>query len=98
MRHCRRFFIVALSVLLAASAVGVAQAEPSIQKDESLRRGETRATLDPGIFRDSRVRNAYRIARDVPWLLDSIYCYCYCDESFSHKSVLSCYVDRHAAM
>jgi hypothetical protein len=69
-------------------------------KDESLRKGETRATLDPAQFSDPRVKKAYRIAKEIPWVLDSIYCFCMCEESpaFRHKSLLSCYVDNHASM
>jgi len=26
-----------------------------------------------------------------------MYCYCYCEQSVGHKSLLSCYVDEHAA-
>ena len=81
------FFIV-----LAASSGFAAK------KDESLRRGETRATLDPNRFADPATRQAYQIARDIPWVLDSIYCFCHCEESAGHKSLLSCYVDNHAAM
>ena len=71
--------------------------EHQLQKDESIRRGETRPTLDPKLFQDERVRSAYQAAREIPWVLDSIYCYCFCEESFQHKSLLSCYVDDHAA-
>jgi|SRR3990172_1285028 len=91
------FVIVVSLAFFSASAAG-AQVNLSAQKDETLRRGETRATLDPSLFKDARVRSAYQAARDVPWLLDSIYCYCFCEESFRHKSLLSCYVDDHAAM
>lgn len=72
----------------------------AVQKDESLRKGETRATLDPNIFNDPRIRKAYQVAKDIPWVIDSIYCYCFCQESpaFRHKSLLSCFVDNHAAM
>ena len=84
--------------LLMIVPAGASLAGPAATKDESLRRGETRATLDPGQFADPATRQAYRIAREIPWVLDSIYCYCYCEESAGHKSVLSCYVDTHAAM
>jgi len=68
-------------------------------KDESLRRGETRETLSPDLFQHPQIRAAYAAAKEIPWVLDSIYCYCYCEESpvFRHKSLLSCYVDQHAA-
>ncbi len=92
------FFVIAVSLMLFTVSAAAAQENISVRKDESLRRGETRATLDPSLFKDARVRSAYQAARDVPWLLDSIYCYCFCEESFRHKSLLSCYVDGHAAM
>ena len=67
--------------------------------DTSLRKGETRETLDPAQFDDPKIHKAYQVARDIPWVLDSIYCFCYCHESpaFKHTSLLSCYVDLHAA-
>ena len=91
---------VALMLMLFAVSAEGARKSQSPQKDESLRRGETGATLDPAMFTDPMVRDAYRIAKDIPWVLDSIYCYCLCKESpaFWHKSLLSCYVDDHAAV
>lgn len=77
-----------------------AAASGAVKIDESLRMGETRPTLDPRLFRDPLVRQAYQVAKDIPWVLDSIYCFCYCKESpsFRHKSLLSCYVDNHASV
>lgn len=91
--------LIAAAVLLVTSSAAAA-AQKAGGKNESLRRGETRSTLDPGIFPDPQVKQAYRIAKDIPWVLDSIYCYCACEESpaFRHKSLLSCYVDNHAAV
>ncbi len=68
--------------------------------DQTRRKGETRATLDPGLFSDARVREAYKAAKEIPWVLDSIYCFCMCRESpaFRHTSLLSCFVDNHAAV
>lgn len=89
--------LLSLFVMTAAES---AQKGASLQRDESLRKGETRATMDPVVFTDARVRKAYQVAKEIPWVLDSIYCYCRCEESpaFRHKSLLSCYVDNHAAM
>lgn len=89
--------IIAMALLIG-SDTAVAQ---NIQKDESLRKGEKRHTLDPNIFSDNAMtKKAYQAAKEIPWVLDSIYCYCFCEESpaFKHKSLLSCYVDNHAAM
>ena len=89
--------------MLFAAAANDAFAQKQV-KDESLRRGEIRATLNPGLFNDPlidpRIKKAYQVAKEIPWVLDSIYCYCMCEESptFRHKSLLSCYVDNHAAM
>jgi len=89
-----------LALIFVGVTAGGAQKSLSVQKDESLRKGETRATLDPNMFNDPQVREAYRIAKEIPWVLDSIYCYCMCEESpaFKHKSLLSCYVDKHASV
>ena len=94
------FFGLVFALTLAGVTAEGAQQNLSVQKDESLRKGETRATLDPNIFKDPQVREAYRIAKEIPWVLDSIYCYCKCEESpaFKHKSLLSCYVDNHASV
>jgi hypothetical protein len=95
-----RIRLIAVLALSTIFLVNQAMAQ-KVTKDESLRRGETRVTLDPNIFSDdARIKKAYQVAEDIPWVLDSIYCYCFCEESpiFKHKSLLSCYVDNHAAM
>jgi hypothetical protein len=63
---------------------------------EALKGGETRATLSPVLF-VGRVAKAYHLAKKNRELLDSMYCYCNCKKNIGHKSLLSCYVDRHAA-
>ncbi len=89
--------IVLLLVLFIATVGGAIK--DSQGTDESLRRGEKRTTLNPELFNDPMIRRAYQVAKEIPWILDSIYCYCHCEESpvFRHKSLLSCYVDNHAA-
>ncbi len=90
--------LLTVSVMVSISADN-AMAQKVTKLDQSLRRGEHRNSLDPGLFREPRIREAYKVAKEIPWVLDSIYCYCYCEESqaFRHKSLLSCYVDTHAA-
>lgn len=56
---------------------------------------ETRPTLDPGRF-VGRAREAHQVARDIPAVLDQLYCYCGCDKSAGHKTLLSCFTDGHA--
>ena len=62
----------------------------------SAARRETRPTLDPALF-VGKARVAHAVARDIPDVLDQLYCYCGCDKSAGHKSLLSCYTDNHAA-
>lgn len=91
------FIVLAVSLLLFSVADLFAAQKPEIE--ESLRMGEARNTLDPMMFSEPQVREAYTAAKKIPWIMDSIYCYCRCKESpvFKHKSLLSCYVDDHAS-
>lgn len=99
MRKNPLLWMAAFVLIFMTVAAEGAQEGVKVLKDESLRRGETGAVLDPNMFTDPSARKAYTIAKEIPWVLDSIYCYCRCEESpaFRHKSLLSCYVDRHAA-
>jgi hypothetical protein len=56
---------------------------------------ETRPTLDPALF-VGKARAAHAAAREIPDVLDRLYCYCECDRSMGHKSLLSCFTDGHA--
>ena len=62
----------------------------------ALKGRETRPTLSPVLF-VGNIARAYDVARKNRELLDSIYCYCNCKKHFGHKSLLSCFVDKHAA-
>jgi uncharacterized protein YpmB len=62
---------------------------------EALKGGETRATLSPVLF-VGKVASAYSVAGKNRELLDSIYCYCNCKKTIGHKSLLSCFTDKHA--
>jgi hypothetical protein len=59
-------------------------------------RRERRPTLDPAQF-VGKAATAHRVAREIPEVLDQLYCYCGCDKHQGHKSLLSCYTDGHAA-
>ncbi len=94
----KRSFISSILVVVVVLSFSLVFAG-SGQFDFSLRRGETRKTVSPERYSDPVVRKAYMVAREIPWVVDSIYCYCFCEESpvFRHKSLLSCYTDDHAA-
>lgn len=62
----------------------------------ALRGGEIQPTLSPALF-TGKTAQAYHIAKENIDLLDSMYCFCNCKKNNGHKSLLSCYVDKHAA-
>ena len=53
------------------------------------------ATLSPELF-TGRVAKVYRIAQEVPELLERMPCYCGCYVSDRHQNNLDCYTDRHS--
>ncbi len=66
-------------------------------KSFQLTEKETKPVLDPSMF-TGQTRAAYAAAKKYPEILNEVYCYCYCDEPpFHHKSLLSCFTDRHGA-
>lgn len=93
--------VIALSV--AVALVWRGEAPPAAPASSSsptaaptAARRETRPTLDPARF-VGKAAAAHRIAREIPEVLDQLYCYCACDKHQGHKSLLSCYTDGHAA-
>lgn len=55
-----------------------------------------RLTLDPGLF-FGPVREAYKVAQKNPALLAMLHCYCGCDRTEGHKSLLDCFRDKHGS-
>lgn len=58
--------------------------------------GEKKPILSPELFK-GKTAYTYQIAKEMPDVLDSLYCYCHCQKHSGHKSLLSCYADKHAA-
>jgi len=56
------------------------------------------ATLDPSIFPDVLNQNIYALAAKEKKVLYQQPCYCRCDREVGHKSLLDCYVDKHASV
>ncbi len=46
---------------------------------------------------DMRLVRAYTAAREMPEVFDGLMCYCQCEQSFRHRSLLTCYESEHAA-
>jgi hypothetical protein len=49
-------------------------------------------------FASPRVQNAYRIANRLKAVLYQQPCYCHCGRYLDHRSLLDCYVGKHAAV
>jgi hypothetical protein len=109
MRAPRYWWLAALVGLVLAGAVFLGRAlspppqvstgQPTLSSGTlvpAVARRETRPTLDPALF-VGKARAAHQVAREIPDILDQLYCYCECDKHAGHKSLLSCYTDGHAA-
>jgi len=53
----------------------------------------------PTGFSDDQQRHAYMAARQIPAVLNQLYCWCHCREStiFHHRSLLECFESDHAS-
>jgi len=54
-------------------------------------------TMEASIFTDIQTFNAYVVAGRVKKVLYQQPCYCHCDRSQGHGSLLDCFVSRHGA-
>jgi Protein of unknown function with PCYCGC motif len=54
-------------------------------------------TLDPTLFSTTLVQNAYIVAARIKKLLYQQPCYCHCDQSEGHGSLLDCFAGRHGS-
>jgi len=54
-------------------------------------------TMDPASFSEKQTFNAYLLAARVKKVLYQQPCYCHCDRSHGHTSLLDCFASRHGA-
>jgi hypothetical protein len=54
-------------------------------------------TMEPSLFQDKLIFNAYAIAGRIRKVLYQEPCYCHCDRSAGHGSLLDCFVSRHGS-
>jgi Protein of unknown function with PCYCGC motif len=59
--------------------------------------GQLPETLSPTEFSEIVVQNAYVLAARVKKILYQQPCYCHCDRSQGHKSLLDCFASKHGA-
>ena len=54
-------------------------------------------TLEPTGFSNRDVVAAYRAAKEIPKVLAQQPCYCHCDRSMGHRSLLDCFAGKHGS-
>lgn len=59
--------------------------------------GELPDTMNPDLFSNPIVQNAYRVAAKIKKTLYQQPCYCHCDRSQGHASLLDCFASNHGS-
>ena len=59
--------------------------------------GELPETMNPELFSDPVVQNAYAVAAKIKKTLYQQPCYCHCDRSQGHTSLLDCFASKHGS-
>lgn len=60
-------------------------------------KGELPETMNPDNFSDPLVKNAYAVAAKIKKTLYQQPCYCHCDRSKGHTSLLDCFASEHGS-
>jgi len=60
-------------------------------------KGELPKTLNPEFFSDQLVKSAYTVAGRIKKTLYHHPCYCHCDRSKGHASLLDCFASEHGS-
>jgi len=87
--------ISSASHLLAAAEPQSADDVPAFHNEAPT--GALPATMTPDNFSDPLMQNAYALAAHVKKVLYQEPCYCHCDRSQGHESLLDCFVSKHGA-
>lgn len=89
--------VVIAAVLAVSGNLPIMTTVKESGKSFNLEGRETRAVLDPSQF-TGQTRMAYAAAEKYADVMNEVYCYCYCNEPpFYHKTLLSCFVEKHGA-
>jgi len=59
--------------------------------------GELPPTIEPSMFSEKLIFNAYVVAGRVKKVLYQQPCYCHCDRHSGHASLLDCFIGRHGS-
>ena len=92
-------FVMAGAVVLVLAGVYTATQLPEASNPVAPATGfliETRPVMSDAHF-TGRVAQAYRIAAEIPKVIDSQFCYCHCKKEHQHKTLLTCFTSRHGS-
>lgn len=110
-RTSSRVAAVGIFLSLAAIAIVVAPPAPAISASSALAAADKNGvpahheapptgalpdTLPPGAFNEGLTKNAYAMAAKIKPVLYEQPCYCMCDKTDGHASLLDCFVGVHA--
>jgi len=91
--------LFSVTILLALTAVFLATKQDGNVTPVAPTTGvliETRPILSSAFF-TGKVAKAYKIAAEIPKILDSQFCYCYCKQEKKHKTLLTCFTNKHGS-
>jgi hypothetical protein len=94
---CGVALALAIAAPRAASRAAQGTEEPVPAFHATAPQGQLPETLSPSEFTDVVVQNAYILAARVKKVLYQQPCYCHCDRSQGHTSLLDCFASKHGA-
>ena len=89
----RRFVAVPLVLLMSGTLTRLGRVAPArpIEHPDPRPGITAEHVLRADHFREAKVARNYDMAREIPEVLDGLYCHCDCSKSMHHRSLLSCY-------
>jgi Protein of unknown function with PCYCGC motif len=88
---------LAIAAPKAASRAAQTAEEPVPAFHTEAPHGQLPQTLSPSEFSDVVVQNAYTLAARAKKILYQQPCYCHCDRSQGHTSLLDCFASKHGS-
>src|SRR2546423_14079616 len=86
--------VALLAVPRGAESRGAQGNEPTPAYHAQVPQGALPETMDPAAFNNPIVQNDYALAAKEKRGLYQQPCFCYCDRSNGHQSLLDCYVGK----
>jgi len=98
-------FAAAMLTVLMPSGAPLNAKQAAAQSDQPVPAHHNQAatgtlpeTMDPAQFENPVVKNAYALSAKVKKVLYQQPCYCHCDRSQGHNSLLDCFTSKHGSL